>query len=248
MCPLTSSLATFASVFHTVLNGQGLERKIQLIAHHTMSTCWRLCAPSSHKPYIYGVNCHARGNATDGENTPTNPLITNSTPWQPPQKQLSPMPEEQPTPNVNKKWGDAGVHGFYCHGWRCIFNVCITSTSCCLNRNTDPLAVLKRHEKEKKDKYHDIYLERHVDFCPLVYSADRIPGRDTKASEKQLAKILSRKWNRLYSRMVNYVQVRMSVASVCSNLLLIPDLRCFIPRAFIGTGADMHDWQYWQER
>ena len=80
--------------------------------------------------------------------------------------------------------------------------------------------MLKCHEKEKKDKYCDICLERRMDFCPLVYSVDVIPGRDDKAAEKQLAKLLSGKWNRPYSQMVHYVRVKMSVAVVCSNSLL----------------------------
>ena len=107
-------------------------------------------------------------------------------------------------------------------GRNCIFDVRITKTSCRSNRNKNPDDVLKRHEKEKKkkDKYRDICLERRMDFCPLVYSVDGIPGRGTRAAEKYLAKMLAYKWNRPYMEMVHYVQVRMSVAVVCSNSLL----------------------------
>ena len=138
------------------------------------------------------------------------------------------------------------VHSFYRCGRKFTFDVHVTGMFCHSNWNTDPIIVLKRHEKEKKDKYPDICLERRMDFCPLIYSVDRIPGRDVKAAEKQLAETLSEKWNRLYSQMVYYVRVRMLAAVVRSNSLLICGSceRCFIPRPFIETGAAMHNWQY----
>ena len=98
-----------------------------------------------------------------------------------------------------QKQGNARVHGFYRCSRKYIFDVRITDTSCCSNRNTDPDVVLKHHEKEKKDKYCNICLERRMDFFPLVYLVDGIPGRDTRAAEKHLAKMLSYKWNRPYS-------------------------------------------------
>jgi len=64
-----------------------------------------------------------------------------------------------------------------------------------------------------------------MDFCPIVYSVDEIPGRDAKAAKKQLTTILSGKWNRPYSQMVHYMRVRMCVAVVRLNSLLIHEYR-----------------------
>ena len=126
-------------------------------------------------------------NKTAGENTPTNPIITTPMPHQPPQQQQPPQtPEDQPPHNINKKYGDVGIHDFYCCGRNFIFDVCITDISCHSRRNTDPLIMLKCHEKEEKDKYHNTCLERRM---TLVYYIDGIPGRDAKEAEQQLTKV-----------------------------------------------------------
>ena len=72
-----------------------------------------------------------------------------------------------------------------------MFDLCVTDKSCHSNQNTDPLVMLKRHEKEKKEIHRNICLKSHMDFCLLIYSVDGIPGRDTRAAENQLITILS---------------------------------------------------------
>lgn len=107
---------------------------------------------------------------------------------QQPQTQQQPTQPEQPggaTQPLDERRGDVGVHGFWKRCRRTmIFDVRITDTSCCSYRNTDPLKVLARQEKEKKDKYRDACLERWMDFTPLVYSVEGIPGRDAKGARK----------------------------------------------------------------
>ncbi len=55
----------------------------------------------------------------------------------------------------------------------------------------------------------------------MVYSVDGIAGREARNVEKQLATHLASKWNREYSQMVYYVRVRMEIAVVRANSLLI---------------------------
>ncbi len=81
--------------------------------------------------------------------------------------------------------------------------------------------VLEQHEKEKKDKYLQNCLEMRKDFMPMVYSVDGIPGREARNAEKRLATHGVGKWNREYSQMVYYVRVRMTIAVVRANSLLI---------------------------
>ena len=81
--------------------------------------------------------------------------------------------------------------------------------------------VLEQHEKEKKDKYLWNCLEMRKDFTPMVSSVDSIAGCEAQNAKKRLAVHLAGKWNREYSQMVFYVRVRMAIAVVCANSLLI---------------------------
>ena len=55
----------------------------------------------------------------------------------------------------------------------------------------------------------------------MVYSVDGIAGKETKRAEKHLAEVLAAKWRKEYSEMVYYVRVRMALAVVRANSLLI---------------------------
>ena len=55
----------------------------------------------------------------------------------------------------------------------------------------------------------------------MVYSADIIPGVETLAAQKRLAALLSYKLKREYSEMCGFVRVRMSLAIMRSNSLLL---------------------------
>ena len=56
---------------------------------------------------------------------------------------------------------------------------------------------------------------------PMIYPVDGIAGREAWNAEKRLATHLVGKWNREYSQMVYYVRVRMAIAVVHANNLLI---------------------------
>ena len=55
----------------------------------------------------------------------------------------------------------------------------------------------------------------------MVYSADRIPGAEALAAQKRLAAQLSYKLKREYLEMCGFVWVRMSLAIVRSNSLIL---------------------------
>ncbi len=52
--------------------------------------------------------------------------------------------------------------------------------------------------------YEEACLERRKDFTPLCYSVDGLPCKAARAAERQLASLLTGKWNRQYSEMVNF--------------------------------------------
>jgi hypothetical protein len=123
------------------------------------------------------------------------------------------------------KHDDADAHGFCQHGHTAIFDVHITDTQSCSYWNKDYQKVLAQQEKEKKNQYLCPCLEMQKDFTPLVYSVDGITGREAKNAEKHLAYHLSEKWHKPLPQMVHYVWIRMSIAMVHANSLLIRGTR-----------------------
>ncbi len=69
-------------------------------------------------------------------------------------------------------------------------------------------------------------------------------GREAKAAKKRIAALLAAKWRRPYSAMVHYVRVRMALAIVRSNSLLIRGSRDRqqARRPAIFDRASMGDW------
>ena len=97
----------------------------------------------------------------------------------------------------------------------------ITDTAACSHHNKDPAKVLELQEKEKKGKYLQVYHELRKDFTPLVYCVNGMAGRETRCAESRLAHHLARKWNRPKSQLVGFVRVRLALAIVRANTLLI---------------------------
>ena len=137
---------------------------------------------------------------------------------------------------------DCAGHGFWKAGYTTLFDARVTNLDCRSQRNTDPDAVLARHEKLKKAKYLERCLEMRRHFTPLVYSCDGIPGVETAAAEKQLARLLAAKWTREYSEMCGYVRTRMSLAVVRNNTMMLrgPRGRVINSRPVFGDGAGVN--------
>jgi hypothetical protein len=146
--------------------------------------------------------------------------------------------------------GDAAVHGFWQRCRTTIFDVRITDTDARSARGRDFAKVLAAHEKEKKNKYLQPCLQMRKDFTPLVYSVDGIAGREARNAERKLATHLAAKWGKGYSEMVHYVRVRMALAVVRANSLLIRGSRDRqrASRPQIVDGSAMNDWQTWEDR
>ena len=148
--------------------------------------------------------------------------------------------DESPT----EERGDIGCHGFWQRGRSAIFDIRITDTEARSARTRDFAKVLAAQEKEKKDKYLNPCLQQRKDFTPLVYSVDGIAGREARNAEKRLGALLAAKWKKEYSRMVHYVRVRMALAVVRANSLLIRGSRDRhgARRPHIADGYAMYDW------
>ena len=74
--------------------------------------------------------------------------------------------------------------------------------------------ILDSHEKEKKDKYLESWEHQRKSFTPLVFTIDGVRGTEAIAASKRLARILSGKWNKTYSKVCGYVNSPLSIALV----------------------------------
>ena len=74
--------------------------------------------------------------------------------------------------------------------------------------------MLARQEREKKEKYNEVCLERQRTFTPLVFSVDGLMGKEAKAAVKRLASLLAVKWSAEYSYVCGYLRARLSLALV----------------------------------
>ena len=117
--------------------------------------------------------------------------------------------------------GNVIARGFWTRRRFCVFNIRVTDTDESSYGNRSSAKVIQQAEKAKCDKYKSAWQDRQRDFVPLVYSVDGLPGKRAKAAERRLAALLTAKWERQYSVVVNFVRVWMSLAVVRSNTLLM---------------------------
>ena len=117
--------------------------------------------------------------------------------------------------------GDVGCFGFWKKRGFAIFDIRIADTDAKSYGNTKSAKLLEHMEKEKKDKYSEACLKRRRDFTPMVYSVDKMAGKEARAAERRLAAKLAGKWGQQYSEMVAFMITRMALAVVRSNTLLL---------------------------
>ena len=170
-------------------------------------------------------------------------------PTQQQQQQRQQQQQQATTITSDEKRADISCYGFFTRGKDCLFDIRITNTDARSYRNKCPSKVIADQEKEKKDKYLDTCHELRKDFVPLVYSVDGMAGKEARAAEKRLASALAKKWKRPYSQMVQYVKMRMNIAIVRSNSLLLRGSRDRAPtRPFINCGSAFYAAQAMREQ
>ena len=80
---------------------------------------------------------------------------------------------------------------------------------------------LAKAEKDKKDLYLQVFLERRRSFTPMVYSENRIPGSEALSEQKSLATLIRFMMNQEYSELCGFRTARMLLEIVRSNSLLL---------------------------
>ncbi|KAL7460482.1 hypothetical protein ACHAXS_000975, partial [Conticribra weissflogii] len=117
------------------------------------------------------------------------------------------------TPRTHNQPGLKACGDAFVSGTTCIFDVRITDVHAASYKRHPPARTLKTAEESKKKRYLRACKAQRRDFTPLVYSAEGMPGRETRAAEKRLASALSAKLERPYSEMVTWVRQRMCIAN-----------------------------------
>ena len=143
------------------------------------------------------------------------------------------------TPPTGKR-GDASAYGFWQRCRTAIFDVRITDTQSCSYWNKDYQKVLAQKEKEKKNQC------QYIRPCLEM----GIAGREAKNAEKRLTYHLLENWHKQLPQMVYYVLIRMAIAMVRANSLLIRGSRDRQRphRPVISDRHAMNDWRTWSEQ
>ena len=100
------------------------------------------------------------------------------------------------------------------------FDIRVSDTDAISCQNRSPMSVLHSAEVEKKTKYSDACQERHVSSTPLVVSVDGMLAPEFACFLQRIGEALSTKWEKPYSKTMNWVRCRLSFAvlrasSVC---------------------------------
>ena len=120
-----------------------------------------------------------------------------------------------------------------------IFDVRVTHLGSKTYVNRSSNKVLAAHEQEKKKQYLQACLDQQRFFVPLIVSTNGMLGEETKATVKQLAWLLSQKWDRPYSQICGLICSQLSVTIVWASHLCLRGSRvpyCKISRCIQWEG------------
>ena len=104
-----------------------------------------------------------------------------------------------------------------------MFDIRIVDTDAQSYRERTPLAVLCYTEHNKL-KYSQACQDRRATFTPLVLSVDGMMGCEATAFFRQIADLLSARWDRDFSSVMEWVHTRLSFATLHATLLCVQDV------------------------
>ena len=115
---------------------------------------------------------------------------------------------------------DLVCRGVYVRLGGASFDIRVSDTDAISCQNRSPISVLHSAEVEKKTKYADACQERRMSFTPLFVSVDGMLEPEIASFLRRIGEALSTKWEKPYSKTMNWVKCRLSFAvlrasSVC---------------------------------
>ena len=122
---------------------------------------------------------------------------------------------------------DIAVNGLWGSRYeRTFFDVRVFNPHAPSNRQSNPAACYRKHEKTKKRAYEQRVLEvEHSSFTPLVMSSTGGLGHAANSTYKGLATLLTAKWDQLYSSTMSWLRCRLSFSLLRSSIQAIRGAR-----------------------
>ena len=113
---------------------------------------------------------------------------------------------------------DLAVRGVWVPQSEALFDVRVVDTDARSYENQTPIDILSQAEKEKNKKYLAACEERRA---PLCVSVDGLLGREASRFLKRLGELLSLKWERSYSGIINWLRTRLSFAILRATIVCL---------------------------
>ena len=128
---------------------------------------------------------------------------------------------------------DVSAVGFWRPSERMFADVRVFDPNCTTYKDTDPVKVYERHEREKKTEYLDrvINVERGS-LTPLIFSTTGGWGKEASKFHKQLANLLAEKRNERYSSVMAFIRRRLRFSLLRTTLEALRGSRT-LKRTFI---------------
>ncbi|KAG1693507.1 Atypical protein kinase C [Nymphon striatum] len=120
---------------------------------------------------------------------------------------------------------DIKAKGFWRRGQTAFLDVRVTHVNSQTNTNKDTKVVFKEHEQSKKREYLERVLEiEHASFTPLVFGTNGGMGNECQKFVSALATKLAEKQKEVYSVIISWLRVRLSIAITRATLLCVRDV------------------------
>ena len=99
------------------------------------------------------------------------------------------------------------------HSW-ILLDIRVIDTDAASYCHRPVCAVIKSAEEEKKRKYNEAVEARRGSFSPFVLSVDGYVGVEAGCVLRRIAEVLSRKWEKNYGQVMDWVRCTMSFAVI----------------------------------
>ena len=189
------------------------------IKNELAELCAKALRPSCvrDEPLIIPISRNSNNNAPSSPSAQAQPSSTNTTDTPNTPNPTSPTPPPNTHPNStntsppNNNRGDISIRGFWEHGTDCIVDVRIINADCKTHASRPNASILKYSEQAKKRKHLQACLTHRRHFTPFVCTRDGLLGDEAEAFLKRLARHLSKKWDKPYSRICGWLRSRLSI-------------------------------------
>ena len=125
----------------------------------------------------------------------------------------TPVEDDEDSSKINNARGDILARGIHGSGRFTIYDTRVINMNSTTYCNSKPENVLKNAEKDKKRKHLKACLDQNKFFVPLIISCEGLLGREFDKAIKDIAQLFAKKHNCKYSRAVDMIKTRVSIAN-----------------------------------